>query len=283
MSRRLKIGLAVTVGLVVLGAASVRLLGLRGIASEAAPYPDPSHAPLDALLRAHVRDGRVDYVSLKTDARLERYVATLAGWGPRSTPDAFPSEAARLAYQLNAYNALVLFAVARAWPIASVHDVRGPIEPKAGFGFFWAQHFRLDGRWINLYDLEHEVLRAGFEDARIHAAIVCASASCPRLAAAAYRPETVDAQLDLAMRAFASAPYVRVDDEGERIVLNAIYDWFAEDFAAEARRRAAGRTALDGVVAFADPETRAALTRARRDGYAVTYAAYDWSVNAAGP
>ena len=276
----MKLTLAIVVGLIALVAALAYALRLRRVRSEAAPFERPSHAPLNALLGEHVRAGGVDYDALSRDGRLDRYVATLATWGPESAPGDFPTEASRLAYSINAYNALVLFAVKRAWPIGSVHDVRGLLEPKAGFGFFWAQLFRLDGRWINLYDLEHDVLRGGFEDARIHAAIVCASRSCPTLSAEAYLPDTLDAQLDDAMRDFTSNPrHVRVDDATERIALSAIYDWFGEDFEAEARRRGAGESVLDAIAHFADERTRASLRRARAAGYTVVYRDYDWSVN----
>lgn len=286
VKRILKRGAVAFGALATAGALAVALLGFTGVTAEDAeplPLPDDgfSHRALDRTLRAHVTDGGVDYAALareRTDLR--RYLATLARVGPESTPARFSTDDARLAYYVNAYNALVLLAVAQRWPIESVHDVRGVIEPTPGFGFFYGLVFRLDRAWINLWDLEHAILRERFEDARVHAAIVCASASCPDLRAEAYDPARLDAQLDAAMRAFvASDEHVRVI--GRRVVLSAIFDWFADDFARDARRMGTGDDALGYVIAFAEGEKRAALERARAEGWPVEHADYDWSVNAA--
>lgn len=275
-------------GLAVLGAAAVAALGFEGVTAEdAEPLELPgegfSHDALDRTLAAHVRDGDVDYPALSRERTdLRRYAATLKTVGPESTPERFETEATRLAYYLNAYNALVLLAVAQRWPIESVHDVRGLIEPKAGFGFFYALRFRLDRAWVSLTELEHDILRPRFEDARVHAAIVCASASCPDMRDEAYVPERLDAQLDDAMRRFVSSEeHVRIDDEAEQIVLSAIFDWFEEDFVRDAARRGAGDSVLDYVTRFADEPQRAALRRARERGYEVRYDEYDWRINAA--
>ena len=40
------------------------------------------------------------------------------------------------------------------------------------------------------------------EDPRLHACIVCASISCPNLRMEAFRPDTVDQQMDQQMRDF---------------------------------------------------------------------------------
>jgi hypothetical protein len=263
------------------------LLGVHTVRAGADPAPLPeqgfSHGPLGRVLRRHVHGGSVDYAGLRQgDRPLRRYAARLARTGPRTAPGRFPSRDARLAYHINAYNALTLLGVLAHWPVDSVHDVRGPIEPTPGFGFFWAQRVRLDGRTTNLYDLEHEVLRGQFDDARIHAAINCASVSCPDLRGEPYVRERLDSQLDEATRAFCSQPrHVRIDAGRERIVLSAIFDWFRDDFAAHARRIGAGEGMLDFVEHFARPDVSEALRQARENGYEVTFAEYDWSLNRA--
>jgi len=228
-----------------------------------------------------VEDGRVDYgVLTDSPGELRSYAATLAQVGPESHPSRFPTEQARLAYYINAYNALVLLAVVEAWPIDSVHEVRAPLEPVAGFGFFWSQRFRLDGEVVSLYALENRILRHRFADARIHAAINCASASCPDLAPAAYHPESLDRQLEGAARAFCSDPrHVRVADDGA-IELSAIFDWFRGDFEAHARREGLGTEVLDFVEAYADRDLQGRLVDARDGGAEVRTLDYDWSVNA---
>jgi hypothetical protein len=151
--------------------------------------------------------------------------------------------------------------VVEHWPIGTVHDVRGPLEPVEGLGFFWAQRFTLDGRSISLYALENRILRARFADARIHAAINCASASCPDLASVAYRPETLERQLDAA------------------IELSAIFDWFRGDFVQHATREGWGNDVLDFVEFHAAPATRDPIAAARARGAEVRSIDYDWSLN----
>ncbi|MCP4867883.1 MAG: DUF547 domain-containing protein [Proteobacteria bacterium] len=165
---------------------------------------------------------------------------------------------------------VLLLGVVEHWPITTIHEVRGRIEPKAGFGFFYGLRFTLDGRKTNLYDLENKVIRK-LGDARIHAAINCASRSCPTLAGAPYQGSTLEQQLHAAARPFASsAPHVDVN-EGARVVrLSLIYDWFAGDFG----------DVLAWVEANADPAVAEPLGRARAEGWPIEYVPYDWSLNA---
>jgi len=286
--RFLRRGVIALGALAVLGAAAVASLGFEVVAPDGAeplelPEEGFSHAALDRTLSAHVHADGVDYAALareRTDLR--RYVATLEVAGPETTPERFPSEDSRLAYYIDAYNALVLLIVAQRWPIDSVQDVDGPIEPVDGFGFFYGLWFRLDGHWTNLWYLEHDILREEFEDARIHAAIVCAARSCPVLRDEAYVPERLAAQLDDAMRRFVAAEdHVRIDDGRDRIVLSAIFEWFEEDFTRDARRLGAGSSMLDYVAHYAGHDRREAIDRARAAGYDVVHGAYDWRLNAA--
>ena len=213
-------------------------------------------------------------------------LATAAVVGPEATPEDFPTEASRLAFALNAYNANVLAAVLAHTPIASVHDVRGPLEPTPGFGFFWALKVRIDGRRTNLFDYEHDVVRA-FGDARVHAALNCASISCPPLARRPYEASSLDAQLDQAMRQMLTLPaHLRVDDDAIR--LSAIFDWFAGDFVAHAKRLGLtppeGREGDEGwllafLLAFTDGELQRSLELGARAGLPLAYAPYDWGLN----
>lgn len=263
---------------------TVKALGLRSISAAAEPMPLPPEGfDYDwwngALGRWAYEDG-VDYDAVRADeGDLRRFVATLGMSGPRSTPERFSTEPERLAYYLNAYNALVLFAVIDNWPITSVQDVRGWLDPRAGFGFFYGLSFSLDGEQINLYDLENRVIR-GFLDARIHAALNCASKSCPILTPHAFDPAGLDAQLDEVTRVFcSSAPHVVVDDEAEEVRLSAIFDWYRPDFEEHARRLGRPATILDFCAELAWPATAAALERAIQGDYEVVFVPYDWSLN----
>jgi len=136
------------------------------------PYDD-----LDAVLDRHVSDdGLVDYDSLSGDrGPLDRFVAALGRVSPDNHPERFDSDEARLAYWMNAYNALMLRRVVDAWPIASVKKI------KPAYGVFWMEKHDLGGERWTLRGLENKVIRDRFDEPRIHFGINCASASCPAL------------------------------------------------------------------------------------------------------
>ena len=274
------------IGLVIgaTGVLTVKALGLRSVVVEAKPFEQPDagfdYSWWNSALGRWVHEDGVDYDAVRAEeGDLRRFIATLAVLGPRTTPQRFTTEPERLAYSINAYNALVLFAVVDNWPIDSVHDVRGWLDPRAGFGFFYGLHFPLDGDSINLYDLENEVIR-GFVDARIHAAINCASRSCPALMPYAFEPARLDDQLDAVTQSFCSDPaHVRVDEEGREIQLSAIFEWYQTDFEEHARRLGRDATIVDFVLAFAEPKVAAVVERAQRDDFKVVFQPYDWALN----
>lgn len=278
--------IALLIALVVGGTAvlTVETLGMRSIAVDAEPFAQAAagfdYSWWNAALGRWVRAEGVDYDAVRAEAsELRRFVATLEAIGPQATPDRFKTDAERLSYYLNAYNALVLFGVIENWPIDTVHDVHGWLDPRAGFGFFYGLRFPLDGAEINLYDLENERIR-GFADARIHAAINCASKSCPALMPFAFEPARLDEQLDFVMRAFCSSPiHVRVDDGSEEIQLSAIFDWYKPDFEEHARRLGRPATIEDFIQAFAAPAVSTDLQRARGAEFEVVFLPYDWGLN----
>ena len=272
----------ITLVFVVIGGALVlrHLLGFETLSSPGEAAESLDYEGWHDALERWVVNGRVNYDRvLEEKDDLYRFAATLAKFGPMQQPTMFPTKEDKLAYYVNAYNALTLLGVVVHWPLKSVHDVRGAIEPKAGFGFFYAQRFLLDGRKINLYNLEHKVIRA-FGDARIHAAINCASASCPSLPPFAFTPADLDAQLDRVTTAFCSLPqHVKVDDEKKEIVLSSIFDWYKGDFEAHAGELGKEAKTAAFISHFVDAPTEDALKRGFGSGYAVVYAEYDWRLN----
>ncbi|TFH26234.1 MAG: DUF547 domain-containing protein [Myxococcales bacterium] len=266
------------------GMLTVKALGLRSVTIDAEPF-EQRESGFDydwwnSALGRWVHPGGVDYDAVRAEEDdLRRFVATLGEMGPHETPERFTMGPDRLAYYLNAYNALVLFAVVDNWPIQTVHDVRGWLDPRAGFGFFYGLRFALDGGATNLYDLENEQIRR-FVDARIHAAINCASKSCPALAPFAFEPGQLDDQLDAVTRDFCSTtPHVRVDEDAREIQLSAIFEWYRIDFEEHARRMGRPATIVDFVVAFAEQDVAAQVEQARTAGFEVVFQPYDCDLN----
>jgi hypothetical protein len=186
-----------------------------------------SHQQWQEVLVKYVDDvGFVDYQALSRQREtLDSYVASVAISGPESTPEMFPTSDHRLAFYLNAYNALVFSGVLDRGP-EHKSVWRGLIS---GLSFFILMDVNIDGSTTSLKKLEDDIIRERFADPRIHAAINCASVSCPRLRRTAFEAHNLQAQLDDAMREFVSnRDHVRVVDDV--LYLSKIFDWFEEDF-----------------------------------------------------
>lgn len=181
------------------------------------------------ILQQYVDEkGYVDYTSLNDNsAPLDAYTARIEQTSPVNAPELFPSTDAQLAYYINAYNALVFKAVLERGP--ETESVwKGLIS---GLNFFVRTPIYVGGDKTNLRKLENKVIRDEFKDPRIHAALNCASVSCPRLFQEAYLPETLDQQLDAAMSEFVnSEQHVKVDATAKTVMVSAIFDWFDKDF-----------------------------------------------------
>jgi hypothetical protein len=204
----------------------------QGVAlmSSPAPAPDLSKATGFDLsdyaytVRKYVSDdGLVDYAGLKKDrARLDRFVALLAVAGPETKPAWFKTREAKLAYYLNAYNALTLFQVVQRLP-----DFTAPYEDKATF---WVvTQFALDSKKTNLNALENELIRPRFLEPRVHFALNCASMGCPKLPREPFVGDKLEAQLQRETTRFL-AEERNVAVKGDALVLSQIFEWYGGDF-----------------------------------------------------
>ena len=203
-------------------------------------------------------DGRVNYAGLANCPEpLQDFVAKLAVAGPETTPELFPTADDRLAYWLNAYNALVLFEVLGRPGLTSVGDHK--------VGFFYLSCFVLDGRETNLYDLENGIVRPRFNEPRVHMALNCASAGCPRLPREPFSGPRLQQQLDRETQRFLHEDR-NVTVEDGTLVLSRIFEWFEEDFEPD-------------VVAWIRAQ---APDLDLPEDAPVRYRPYDWSLNAQG-
>lgn len=245
--------------LAALGCVAVVLVaGLHGARAQTFDTAD-----WDAVVKAAVHDGQVDYTALKADPRVPAFTARLATFDPAT----LPSPKARLAFWLNAYNALAISGVLAHFPgLKSVQD------PYPDFGFFKRPDFKVGGKTLALNDIENEIVRKRFADPRVHAALNCASNSCPPLRAEAFKAEVLDAQLDDQMRTFVrDAGRNRVDAATGVVALSSIFDWYKGDFAA-----AGGVAAF--VAKYLDAPVAAAVSAAEKGGK-LAYLPYDWTLN----
>lgn len=232
-------------------------------------------APLDRLLGRFVDSrGWVDYAGIKAEpSELRRQLALLREISPESHPGMFPDREDRLAYWINAYNALVIAGVVNAYPATSVKN----IHPQPGF--FKVFHV-VGGKSLSLDDIEHNIVRKRFGDPRIHAALNCAAASCPRLRPEIYRPARLDSQLDAAVRDFIRDPeHVSIDRDNRTLVLSKILDWFEGDFTGWYKRAFKVNDArmTDYLILHLGEKDRVYLQS--RPQIAIRYLPYDWTLN----
>lgn len=206
---------------------------------------------------------RVDYRGLYAAPGWPRLLASLE----HATPNDLTTRAERLAFWINAYNVLAIDVVLRHYPVESIKDAGGWLTP------VWRiDAGRVGGMEVTLHEVEHEILRP-LGEPRIHAAIVCASTSCPSLRREPFTAENLDAQLEAAMRAFLADPRkgLAVDRRHSVLRLSRIFDWFAEDFASQG-----------GVLRYVSeraPEAERAWLQDRLEEVRVEWFDYDWSLN----
>ncbi|MDE0828492.1 MAG: DUF547 domain-containing protein [Vicinamibacterales bacterium] len=230
---------------------------------------DHSHTAWTEVLTRHVaNDGGitvVDYAAIQADASgLERYVDVVT----RVTPAQFEtwSEPQRLAFLINAYNALTVTLIVDNYPVTSIKDLGG------WFSSPWKQRFfTLLGKERHLDDIEHGLIRAQFDEPRIHFAANCAASGCPPLRAEAYVALRLDGQLEDNARVFLRDVRRNRYEDGT-LWLSELLDWYESDFTRHGgslKTFVAARPADDPAAAavIAGPKTR------------VRFLDYDWTLN----
>jgi uncharacterized protein DUF547 len=199
--------------------------------------------------------GRVDFVRLARQRDdLDAYVAYIAATSPNRIAD--PKD--RLAYLINAYNALSMDNV-----LESGLPVRLGFVGR--FKFFWLTRAVVGGESISLDDLENEKIRPT-GDERVHFALNCMSVSCPRLPQIPFAGAMLDRQLDEAARAFFAEPRnLTIDSQRAEIGVSEILSFYTEDFLRKA------------------PSLAEYIDRWRDDevpkGYEIRFLPYDWTIN----
>lgn len=243
---------------------------------------DHQYGAYAALLDRHIVGDRVDYKRLVANrAELDRVVAAFSVVSPDDERSWPPSD--RLAFWINAYNALTLQAIVNHYPIAGRWLSPYPKNSIRQIGGVWTRlTWQAAGRVVTLDQIENEILRRDFQEPRIHFAINCASVGCPPLAAVPYRGRVVDDQLDDAARRFLASPRgLQAGAGGVR--LSEIFKWFGDDFvprfspAGSPDRRATDRAVL-AVVEKYGPAPAAQLVR-ERPNLRIAFLDYDWSLN----
>jgi hypothetical protein len=218
------------------------------------------HQIWDELTKKHVTEkGYLDYKGMiKDSTKLNKYLKQLSANHPN---DSWTSDQ-RKAFWINAYNAFTVKLIVDNYPVKSIKDLGGAI---------YRVNTPWDIKFINigkeeyhLNDLEHNILRKEWEDARIHAAVNCASISCPKIRAGAFTAENLEKQLDEQMRIF-------INDETKNVIneksakLSKLFKWFSGDF----------KNNAPSVIAYINKYSDTKLS----EDADIDYAEYDWNLN----
>lgn len=249
-----------------------QILSQMGPGSEAPKEASPEdgmHQVWDALLRKHVQAGWVSYQGFQNEeAELDSYLKILAETDPQGL-----SREGQLAFWINAYNAFTVKLILRRYPkLESIRDFWGPWKKKD-----WVVH----GKKMSLDDIEHGTIRADFQDPRIHAAVNCASKSCPDLLSEAFVPSRLEAQLDGALRGFLADSEKGLKFGVEKgylygsskvLRLSKIFDWYGKDF---------GSNQAEVLEALAPyfPAAAQDFWKTHQEEISVKYLGYDWTLN----
>ncbi len=214
----------------------------------------------DALLKSHVKSGRVDYKGFKNDEnKLDQYLEILEHTNVNKL-----SRNDRFAFYINAYNAWTIKLILTGYPgITSIKELaRWPNTP-------WKKKIcRINGEVISLDDIEHKILRPAFEDPRVHFAINCASISCPPLRPEPYTGTILEQQLDDAAQSFINNPEQNFLD-GKKLYASRIFKWFSNDFKNDI---------VGFFITHAQGNFKKELAR-EKDKIKIKYLKYDWSLN----
>ena len=176
-----------------------------------------NHNDFNTLLEMYVSNqGNVNYKGFKKDiSLLKNYIASLGDNMPTNSW----SREDKLAYWINAYNAMTIDLIVRHYPTSSIKDIDKP----------WQQRYwKLGDKWYNLDEIEHQIIRKMGEP-RIHFALVCAAKSCPKLHNKAFTAQTLEEDLSQLTRGFLADSSKNSISENT-LKLSKIFKWFAKDF-----------------------------------------------------
>ncbi len=215
------------------------------------------------FLKTYVRaDGGLNLVaygdvSESDEKKLEAYIETLSNLDISGF-----SDAEIMAYWFNLYNAKTIDVILDEYPVKSIRKIgwRGPWKKKI---------LTVRGEKMSLDNIEHDTIRATYDEPRIHFAFNCASIGCPNLMMKAWEAETLEADLDQVARDYIQSPRgVQLKNDGS-LVVSSLFDWYKDDFGDSTAEVA------QYLSQFASGETKTALEKATKfDSYI-----YDWDLN----
>ena len=264
-------------------AATFLMLVLALSQDPAPPVVDPIHRPFDAILDVYVRDGLVYYRALRSErGRLDRYVASLNV--AAATYEAWPREE-KIAFWLNAYNAIVLQTVINHYPIRGKAGSYPASSVRQVPGAFEQTKHRLAGRSLTLDEIEKTVLPQ-FKDPRLYLALGRGAFGSGRLRSEAYVAGRLERQLgDVTSEFVNHAPMLKIDRLTGQMAVTPIISWREAEFIAAYDKGESGpfaaRSPIErAVIAFVMPHLLPMEREfVEKNEFRMVFQPFDWRLN----
>ena len=208
---------------------------------------------VDTFLKKYTKNGNVSYD--KINKSLKEIEPIYQSIGSMDLSNASDNE--KIAFYINAYNMIVIYQVAKYYPLKSALDQSG---------FFDKVKHKVAGEMITLNALEIIKLLRNHKDPKFHFALACAAKGCPKLASFAYLPDKLDQQLEQRTRLALNDDYfIRVGNQDNKVLVSMIFKWYQKDFIIDDQ----------SIIGFINIYRNNKIPT----GYQLDYYPYDWSLN----
>jgi hypothetical protein len=230
------------------------------------------HLLFTQILNDYVHNGLVNYIKLKDDKRLDKYLVQLEN----TNPDNLLSDEDKLAFWINVYNAFTLKFIIEEYPIESINDLHWGglyLGLLLGTTVWDDEKILINGTKLSLNNIEHDIARKKFNEERVHFAMVCASCSCPSLGDEAYEGFKLNERLNEQARIFFNDETKNKFDLKKRTAyLSKILDWYSSDFGND------DQSILLYVSQFLDTEIADDI-RKNLSQWEIDHLSYNWDLN----
>jgi Protein of unknown function, DUF547 len=242
---------------------------------------DARQRALDEVLDLYVRDGEVYYHALKLErAKLDAFVNALAN----VQADKLARDD-RLAFWLNAYNALVLQTVIDHYPIQKRSSDYPAKSIRQIPGAFERLPHRAGGRTVTLDQIEQTILPE-FHDPRVYLAIGRGAQGSGRLRSEAFTGQRLETQLAEAAAECATRDQcLKIDREGDTVGVSSIFSWREKEFVAAYAEKAppalASRSPIERAVLGMLQSNLLTIEKEAlaKNTFRLTYIPFDWTLN----
>jgi hypothetical protein len=141
-------------------------------------------------------------------------------------------------------------------PVKSIMNING--------GKAWDLKFiKIGNKTHSLNNIEHDILREKYKDARIHFAVNCASVSCPKIRNTAFTASDMDAQLTEMAISFVNNNLKNTIKE-DKINISSLFEWYKSDF-----------TNKGSLIDFLNKYSKTKINSNAK----ITFKEYNWNLN----